>query len=60
MAWVLFGENAADFYDADIEEKLMNLEKDEETLLRMELEEDGLMGGLEENDKNAKRMFVME
>lgn len=44
------GKNVADFYDADIEEKLKKLEEEEDKLLRMEMEEDGLMGDEDEEE----------
>ena len=37
------GKNVADFYDADIEEKLKALEEEEDQLIRMEFEENELM-----------------
>jgi nucleolar GTP-binding protein len=37
------GKNVADFYDADIEQKLKALEEEEDQLIRMEFEENELM-----------------
>lgn len=39
------GSNVLDFYDADIEEKLAKLEKEEDEILKMEDEERKLMDG---------------
>jgi nucleolar GTP-binding protein len=49
------GKNVADFYDPDIEEKLLALEEEEDKLLRMEFDMEELMDGelgegLTEND----------
>jgi nucleolar GTP-binding protein len=45
------GKNVADFYDKDIEKKLLALEKEEDELLKMEADEKSMM--VDESDEEG-------
>jgi len=47
------GKNVMDYYDPEIEEKLKNLELEEDKVLQMEKDENDLMGD-EDDDENSE------